>query len=193
MPEIFYRGTPLPLQITYHSLKKSRLEILPDAARATLCYDLSNRQQREQLKILTEQLYRRSTQNIIEETLLLLKAFAPRQINAVRYKKMRSRWGSASASHNLNFNIDLAKLPLPVQQYIAIHEYCHLFEMNHSPKFWARVAEFDPRYREHRRELRRLEKSWRSDSSTASSTSSAGDDPPSNHRRGIFSHLIRPK
>lgn len=161
MQEIFYRGTSLPLQISYHALKKSRLEILPDIAQATLCYDLSSRQQREQLKILTEQLYRRSTKHIVEETLLLLRHFAPRQINAIRYKKMRSRWGSASGQNNLNFNIDLAKLPLPVQQYIAIHEYCHLFEMNHSPKFWARVAQFDPLYREHRRQLRRLEKSWR--------------------------------
>ena len=150
----------MPLKIGYHSLKKSRLEIHPEHVQATLCYDLSIKQQREQLNNLTEKLYRNSTQNIIEETLLLLKHFAPRKINTIRYKKMRSRWGSASGNHNLNFNIDLAKLPLPIQQYIVIHEYCHLFEMNHSPRFWAKVAEFDPLYREHRREMRRFEKSW---------------------------------
>lgn len=160
MEHIFYRGKPLPLKIGYHSLKKSRLEIHADHVQATLCYDLSTRQQHEQLKTLTENLYRRSTKNIIEETLMLLRHFAPRNIQDIRYKKMRSRWGSASGQNNLNFNIDLAKLPLPVQQYIAIHEYCHLFEMNHSPRFWAKVAQFDPLYREHRRELRRLEKSW---------------------------------
>lgn len=161
MTNIFYRGRTLPLKIGYHSLKKSRLEIHADHALATLCYDLSTTQQRIQLKSLTDQLYRRSTKHIIEETLMLLKHFAPRPVNTIRYKKMRSRWGSASGNNNLNFNIDLAKLPLPIQQYIAIHEYCHLFEMNHSPRFWAKVAEFDPKFREHRRELRRLEKSWK--------------------------------
>ncbi len=161
MQQIFYHGRNLPLKIDYHPLKKSRLEIHPDHILATLCYDLSTKQQSHQLQILTEKLYRRSTERIIEETLLLLKTYAPRPIRGIRYKKMRSRWGSASANHNLNFNIDLAKLPLEVQQYIAIHEYCHLFEMNHSAKFWDKVHQFDPLYREHRRQLRRLEKSWR--------------------------------
>jgi predicted metal-dependent hydrolase len=159
--QIFYHGKPLPLVVDFHHLKKSRLEIKEDRALATLCYDLSSKQQLYQLQLLIEKLYRKSTQHIIEETMLLLRNFAPRSINGIRYKKMRSRWGSASVNNNLNFNIDLAKLPLHLQQYVAIHEYCHLFEMNHSPKFWAKVAEFNPRYRDHRRELRRLEKSWR--------------------------------
>jgi len=164
MEQIIYLGRTLPLKIDYHPLKKSRLQIHQDYVQATLCYDLSSRQQKEQLQQLQEKLYRRSTANIIEETMLLLRSFAPRPVKGIRFKKMRSRWGSASANNNLNFNIDLAKLPLHLQQYIVIHEYCHLFEMNHSPKFWAKVQQFDPRYREHRRELRRLEKSWRPDS-----------------------------
>jgi predicted metal-dependent hydrolase len=160
MEKIIYHGKPLPLIIDFHALKKSRLEIKDNHALATLCYDLSTKQQLNQIRILTENLYRRSTSHIIEETLLLLQNFAPRTIRGIRYKKMRSRWGSASANKNLNFNIDLAKLPLEIQQYIVIHEYCHLFEMNHSAKFWAKVEQFDPRYRDHRRQLRLLEKSW---------------------------------
>ncbi len=160
MEKIIYHGKPLPLIIDFHALKKSRLEIKDNHALATLCYDLSTKQQLNQLRIMTETLYRRSTKNITEETLLLLQNFAPRPLKDIRYKKMRSRWGSASSKNNLNFNIDLAKLPLEIQQYIVIHEYCHLFEMNHSAKFWDKVEKFDPSYRDHRRQLRLLEKSW---------------------------------
>jgi predicted metal-dependent hydrolase len=160
MQEIAYQGKTLPIKIGYHSLKKSRLEIRDDYAHATLCYDLSTKQQNEQLGILKEKLYKHSTKNIIEQTLLLLQQFAPRTLNGIRYKKLKSRWGSASDKNNLNFNVDIAKLPLSIQQYIAIHEYCHLFEMNHSPRFWAKVSKFDPNYKEHRRQLRRIEKSW---------------------------------
>lgn len=160
MKEIFYQGRPFPIRIGYHSLKKSRLELHDTHAQATLCYDLNTKQQQEQLKLLTEKLYQSTAKGIVEQTILLLQSFAPRKLNKIRYKKMKSRWGSASGKNNLNFNIDIAKLPLRIQQYIAIHEYCHLFEMNHSPRFWAKVEKFDPNYKEHRRQLRTLEKSW---------------------------------
>jgi predicted metal-dependent hydrolase len=160
MKKVTYQGKDLPLQIEYHPLKKSKLEISENAATATLCYDLSSKQQKAQLNSLIEKLYRRSTEKVTKETLTLLRSFAPRPIRSIRYKKMTSRWGSASANHNLNFNIDLAKLPLDVQQYIVIHEYSHLFQMNHSRQFWATVSQFDPDYKNHRRHLRLFEKKW---------------------------------
>lgn len=160
MKKVIYQGKDLPLQINYHPLKRSKLEIGENAAVATLCYDLSSKQQKDQLENLIYKLYRRSTEKVTKETLALLKQFAPRHIKAIRYKKMTSRWGSASGNNNLNFNIDLAKLPIDVQQYIVIHEYSHLFQMNHSKLFWTTVGQFDPDYRKHRRHLRLLEKKW---------------------------------
>lgn len=160
MKKVVYQGKDLPLQIDYHPLKRSKLEIGENSATATLCYDLSSKQQNTQLKALIEKLYRRSTEKVTKETLTLLRTFAPRPIRSIRYKKMTSRWGSASANHNLNFNIDLAKLPLEIQQYIVIHEYSHLFQMNHSRAFWTTVAQFDPDYKKHRKHLRLLEKKW---------------------------------
>ncbi len=160
MKKIIYQGKDLFLQIGYHPLKRSRLEIRDHFALATLCADLSSKQQKVQLENLIHKLYRRSTEKVTKETLELLRQFAPRKIQAIRYKKMTSRWGSASANHNLNFNIDLAKLPLDVQQYIVIHEYSHLFQMNHSRQFWATVSQFDPNYKKHRQHLRLLEKKW---------------------------------
>jgi|GEM_PF-5045075 len=160
MKEIIYQGKNLPLQIDYHSLKRSKLQIHEHSAVATLSQALTPKQQKAQLNSLIEKLYRRTTEKVTRETLTLLRLHAPRQVQSIRYKKMTSRWGSASANHNLNFNIDLAKLPLNIQQYIVIHEYSHLFQMNHSKNFWATVHQFDPDYKNHRRHLRLYEKKW---------------------------------
>jgi len=69
-----------------------------------------------------------------------------------------SRWGSASRSGTLSFDFRVLFLPPALQDYLLVHELCHLREMNHSPRFWSLVAETVPDYRERRRELRRVER-----------------------------------
>jgi predicted metal-dependent hydrolase len=56
----------------------------------------------------------------------------------------RSRWGSCSATGQLNFSWRLILAPPHVLDYLAAHEVAHLAEMNHSDRFWAIVARLDP-------------------------------------------------
>ena len=62
----------------------------------------------------------------------------------------KTRWGSCSAAGNLNFNVLLMMAPPGVLDYVVVHELCHRLEMNHSPRFWALVAQHDPEHRAHR-------------------------------------------
>lgn len=64
----------------------------------------------------------------------------------VTVRDQRSRWGSCSSRHNLNFNWKLIMAPPQVLDYVVIHELCHLHEFNHSPRFWARVESQMPDY-----------------------------------------------
>lgn len=76
--------------------------------------------------------------------------FAPQlgvRPRALRIKNARRRWGSASAAGGLNFNWRLILAPPAVLDYVVVHELCHLLELNHSPRFWARVAAVLPGHR----------------------------------------------
>lgn len=76
--------------------------------------------------------------------------------NRIAIKNQRRCWGSCSAKQNLNFNYKLIFLPEALMDYVIVHELCHLAHLDHSPAFWARVAETLPEYREYRRHLRKM-------------------------------------
>jgi predicted metal-dependent hydrolase len=91
----------------------------------------------------------------------LLTALVEEEARAlgVRYERIairgqRTRWGSCSSRGTLSFNWRLALTPLSVADYVVVHELCHLREPNHSPRFWALVAERRPGWRTERNWLR---------------------------------------
>ncbi|MBI2056550.1 MAG: M48 family metallopeptidase [Candidatus Sungbacteria bacterium] len=72
----------------------------------------------------------------------------------IRIKNQKTCWGSCSKKGNLNFNFRILFLPEHVQDYIVVHELCHLKELNHSKRFWGLVAQAVPEYLQIRKELR---------------------------------------
>jgi len=68
-------------------------------------------------------------------------------VTRVSVRDQRSRWGSCTAAGAISLNWRLILTPEFVRDYIIHHELMHLREMNHSPRFWARVAEVFPGWR----------------------------------------------
>ena len=68
------------------------------------------------------------------------------EFGRVAIRDQKSRWGSCSARHNLNFNWKLIMAPPEALDYVVIHELCHLIEFNHSRRFWSLVERQMPEY-----------------------------------------------
>lgn len=71
-------------------------------------------------------------------------------------KKMKTRWGSCSANGTMSFNYKILFLPEDLQDFVIIHELCHLRERNHDDSFWRLVGLAKPQFRELHQELRNI-------------------------------------
>lgn len=65
----------------------------------------------------------------------------------------RTRWGSCSSRKTISLNYQLLFLPPRLVRYVLLHELCHTRELNHSRRYWRRLAALAPDYRELHREL----------------------------------------
>jgi len=74
--------------------------------------------------------------------------------NELKFRKMRSRWGSCSSKKIITLNTKLMKINKKLIDYIIIHELAHLIHMNHSKKFHALVHLYIPDYKSLNQELK---------------------------------------
>ena len=68
-------------------------------------------------------------------------------------RRQRTRWGSCSTRGTVSLNCCLLFQRPAVVRYLLIHELVHTLHMNHSRRFWQRVARHCPDYRTLDREL----------------------------------------
>lgn len=78
----------------------------------------------------------------------------------VSYKSMSlsnaaTRWGSCTSQGKIHLNWRLIHFAPELIDYVIAHELAHLHEMNHSPRFWARVESVFPDYAQARLRLKR--------------------------------------
>ncbi|TGC11162.1 M48 metallopeptidase family protein [Methanolobus halotolerans] len=79
------------------------------------------------------------------------------QPNAIRFRKMRTKWGSCSSGANINFNTYMRYLPEKMIEYVVYHEMVHLIELNHSPCFWSYIRS---RFKDHKNYEEELANYW---------------------------------
>ena len=76
--------------------------------------------------------------------------------NMIKYRKMKSRWGSCSSKRVLTFNTELMKVDKNLIDYVVVHELAHLKHMNHSKDFHALVEMYLPQSKQFRDALKHI-------------------------------------
>ncbi len=72
----------------------------------------------------------------------------------IRITSAKKRFGSCNSRRGLCFSWRLMAYPPAAVDYVVVHELAHIRQMNHSPAFYAVVAQVLPDYRERARLLR---------------------------------------
>ncbi|HCO00825.1 MULTISPECIES: M48 family metallopeptidase [unclassified Methylophaga] len=98
--------------------------------------------------------YRRQAESLLPERVKQLAEQTSLRPNQVQIKSYKARWGSCTMRGDIQLNWQLVQATQSINDYVIIHELCHLLQHNHSKAFWDLVEQFDPNFREHRRWLK---------------------------------------
>ena len=140
----------LPGTLLYEGTRKRIVAETPCAPRIVITDDqVIVRAPQNDAALLNAQIKRRLVKDALEKIRLNLDKWSP-SVNVpygrVTVREQRTRWGSCSSKHNLNFNWKLIMAPPACLEYVVIHELCHLLYLNHSERFWAEVKKRMPDY-----------------------------------------------
>lgn len=62
----------------------------------------------------------------------------------LRFRDMKTLWGSCSASGMVTLNRQLSRLPVGIVEYTSYHELCHILVKGHGREFWSLLAGLVP-------------------------------------------------
>ena len=74
----------------------------------------------------------------------------------VKFRKMKSRWGSCNSKGVITFNTELLKVKKEFIDYVIVHELAHLVHMNHSKSFHDLVSRYILNSKQLRKEFKKV-------------------------------------
>lgn len=109
---------------------------------------------RDRAEPVVQRWYREQARRVIGERVEHFAKQYQVEYGKIRITSARTRWGSCTTKGNLSFSWRLVMTPLPVIDYVVIHELAHTVHHNHSRQFWDLVERWLPDYREQKKQLR---------------------------------------
>lgn len=89
------------------------------------------------IRAAVEEAYRREAKQFLPQRVAYFAKKFGFTFRNIVIKNSRTRWGSCSATNNINLNLHLMRLPAHLRDYVILHELAHTVEKNHGPHFWA--------------------------------------------------------
>jgi len=79
--------------------------------------------------------YKRSAEEYLTKRVEYFSAMMCLEYTALKFRKMKSRWGSCNSKKEITLNTQLMKVQKELIDYVVVHELSHLVHMNHSKEF----------------------------------------------------------
>lgn len=100
--------------------------------------------------------YQNLSADYLEERVKHFSQLMGLEFKVIKYRKMKSRWGSCSSIKTITFNTELMKLEKKMIDYVVVHELAHLQHMNHSKAFHELVEDYLPQSKQIRAKLKQV-------------------------------------
>ena len=115
-------------------------------------------QRPDQEKILSayNDFYKYMAQEYLSQRVEYFAEIMELQYTILKFRKMKSRWGSCSCAKTITLNTQLIKVQKELIDYVIVHELAHLVHMNHSKKFHDLVAKYLPHAKTLRKKLKNI-------------------------------------
>lgn len=79
------------------------------------------------------------------------------KVNEWQVKLMKTKWGSCNIEKKrIWLNLELAKKPMHLLEYIVVHEMVHLLERHHNDKFLYHMDNYLPNWKQLKAELNKM-------------------------------------
>ena len=92
------------------------------------------------------QWYQQQAYQVLSERVAWYAAKHGLTYQRVKITSARTRWGSCASNGTLSFTWRLVMAPVPVIDYVVVHELAHLQVKGHSKEFWGKVKLMMPDY-----------------------------------------------
>jgi hypothetical protein len=100
--------------------------------------------------------YKQYAQEYLPSRVEYFAAVMGLEYKKLKFRKMKSRWGSCSSRKEITLNTQLMKLKKEFIDYVVVHELAHLVHMNHSKEFHSLVERYLPNSKNIRKQLREI-------------------------------------
>ena len=110
----------------------------------------------KEVQLLLKKFYMTQTKMIIKKRVKHYEKIIGVKAKSITIVDSPRSWGTCNGYKELTFNYKLSMAPLPVIDYVVIHELCHILHLNHDRSFWRKVGAFDSHFKEHEAYLTRF-------------------------------------
>jgi len=97
---------------------------------------------RENILRCYDDFYKEYAKSYLTQRIELYSDLMQLKYKELKFKKMKSRWGSCNSLGVITLNTNLLKLHKEQIDYVVVHELAHLVHMNHSKKFHTLVEKY---------------------------------------------------
>lgn len=119
-----------------------------------LPYDLTA----DQIKTACIRLYKQIAKSYLTKRTQELAAVMGVAPSKIQVGSAKTRWGSCSGDKSIRYTWRLVMADKRIIDYVIVHELAHIYQMNHSPRFWAIVGHYLPDYQQRQKELKQFQK-----------------------------------